>query len=360
MLAKFFQNFDFWIISCLLAISSLGLLILGSIKPDLVGQQAIFFLLGFFLFFLFSQIDYRVFFHFRWFFYFLALMALFVTLIVAPETRGALRWLEIGSWQFQSSEIIKPFLILTFAGFLSTHPSVGFKKLFFLLALFIPLIFLIFKQPDLGNVIILLLVFGALLVVGGLRWSILLTLLPLVLAAAPLFWHFLKDYQKARILSFLDPQADPLGKSYQLIQAMVTVGSGELFGRGLGRGTQSHLRFLPEQHTDFIFASLSEELGFFGAGILLILYFFLLWRILTLARNSKDPFGVLILSGVFTMILAQVFVNIGMNIGLLPITGITLPLISYGGSSIISIMISLGIVEAIAKERGQSEALEIK
>lgn len=343
-----------------MGISAFGLTILWSIRTDLVGQQIIFILFGFLFFFLFSQIDYRLFFHFRFPVYFLICLALLATLFLAPQTRGVTRWLEIGGFRLQPSEILKPFLILVFASFLSHSPAVGFKRLIFMAVFFLLPLFLIFKQPDLGNAIVFLLIFASLLFVGGLRWFLMVGGLVLTLVVTPLFWQVLKDYQRERITSFLNPQIDPLGSGYQRIQAMVTVGAGQIFGQGLGRGTQSHLRFLPEQHTDFIFASLSEELGFLGAALLVIIYLVLLWRILTLAKKSKDSLGVLILTGIFAMFLAQVSINIGMNIGLLPITGITLPLASYGGSSIISTLVSLGIVESIAKVKKREEALEIR
>lgn len=357
---KFFKNFDLLLFSLVLALSGFGLTVLWSIRPDLAGQQIIFLLAGFLLFLLFSQIDYHLLTYFRTLLYFLICAALLLTLLFAPQTRGAARWLEIGNFRLQASEIMKPFLILAFAGFLRLYPSIGFKRLFSIAILASAPLLLIFKQPDLGNTIIFLLILISLLFVGGLKWRLMFGGILLFLATIPIFERTLKDYQRERIASFLNPQSDPLGTGYHLIQAMVTVGSGQIFGRGLGRGTQTHLWFLPEQHTDFIFASLSEELGLLGAALLIILYALILWRILTIAQNSKDQFGILISTGIFTMVLAQVFINIGMNIGILPITGVTLPLVSYGGSSIISTMISLGIVESIARDKRRTETLEIK
>lgn len=360
MFFKFFENFDFWIFFCVLAVASFSVMVLWSIRPDLVDQQIFFFLFGFFLFFLFSRIDYRLFVHFRWPIYFLICLALLGALLLAPQTRGAVRWFEIGEWRLQPSELSKPFLILAFSGFLSLSPSLDWKRLVFVSTLVAPPLILIFKQPDLGNTIVFLFIFLSLLIIGGLRWFFLAGGLFLTLGILPIFWNFLKDYQKERIISFLNPVSDPLGSGYNLIQAMVTVGSGQIFGRGLGMGTQSHLRFLPEQHTDFIFATLSEELGFFGALFLVVFYGFLLWRILTIARDSQDSLGILIIVGIFAMLSIQVFINIGMNMGLLPITGITLPLMSYGGSSIISTMISLGIAESIVRKKRRERSLEIR
>ena len=168
-------------------------------------------------------------------------------------------------------------------------------------------------------------------------------------------WRFLKDYQRARVLSFLNPYSDPLGTGYNVIQAVISVGSGKFFGRGLGRGTQSHLYFLPERHSDFIFASLAEELGFLGASLLLVFYFLLLFQILKIAKNAADDFGFLIVTGVFSHLSFQILVNIGMNLGLLPITGITLPLVSTGGSSLLATMVSLGLVENVGRSRRLEE-----
>lgn len=360
MPSKLFENLDFLILFCVLALSVFSIMIIWSIRPDLVNQQIAFFILGYILFFLFSKIDYRIFLHLRLPIYLLICASLLVTLIVAPQIRGVSRWIEVAGWRLQPSEILKPFLIITFSAFISLHPSIGFKRLAIFSGLVILPLFLIFRQPDLGNTIVFLLIFLSLLIAGGLRWSLAAGGLLLALGIIPLLGRLLKDYQKERIASFLNPQADPLGSGYHLIQAMITVGSGQIFGRGLGMGTQSRLRFLPEQHTDFIFAALSEELGFFGAILLIVLYGLLLWRIIAVAGKTTDLFGKLILIGVFIMLLTQAFINIGMNTGLLPITGITLPLISYGGSSIVSTMISLGIVESIYRGTERGESLEIR
>lgn len=177
----------------------------------------------------------------------------------------------------------------------------------------------------------------------------------IALVAIPLSWTFLHDYQKQRIVSFIDPHADPLGRGYNLIQSTIAVGSGQFFGRGLGRGTQSRLQFLPEFRTDFIFASMAEELGFLGSALVIFLYLILLIYCLRLADKMTDPLCYLVIVGVVSFILFQTVVNIGMNIGMLPITGITLPLVSYGGSSIVATFLSLGLVASAWKfgKRGE-------
>ncbi|HKZ34994.1 MAG TPA: FtsW/RodA/SpoVE family cell cycle protein, partial [Patescibacteria group bacterium] len=184
--------------------------------------------------------------------------------------------------------------------------------------------------------------------------------LSFVLLVLPGIWFLLREYQKQRIFSFLNPYADPLGTGYNVIQSTIAVGSGQLFGRGLGRGTQSRLQFLPEYHTDFIFATLAEELGFFGSILLLFLFFFLIFHVFETARSAPNTFGVFIAIGVGAMILFQVCVNVGMNIGIIPITGITLPLVSYGGSSLLATLISLGLVASVFCKKRQDQALRLQ
>jgi rod shape determining protein RodA len=196
---------------------------------------------------------------------------------------------------------------------------------------------------------------------GGMNLSYLISLVLGVLLLSPLGWRFLASYQRDRILTFINPRHDPLGIGYNAIQSAIAVGSGLLFGRGLGRGVQSQLQFLPERHTDFIFASFSEAFGFLGTVFLLLIFFLLLRRILLIAHSALNNFESLIALGVFAILLSQVFINSGMNLGILPITGVTLPLVSYGGSSLISTMVLLGIVNAIHRNNLKREnTLEIR
>lgn len=357
MFVKFFKDFDFWILFCLLALAAFGLTIIWSVKPDLLLQQALFWILGLLFFFLFSKIDYRIFGPLKWVFYFLSVFLLLLTFF-GVTARGATRWIEIAGFRFQPSELIKPFMIIFFADFFLNFSPRSFKNLLTGFLLLAPILILVFKQPDLGNTIISALIFLGIVFAAGLRifWALLGT--GFVGGLLPLAWRFLAPFQRQRIESFLSPQADPLGAGYHLLQSVITAGSGQLLGRGLGRGTQTHLLFLPERHTDFIFASLSEELGFVGSVLLLILYVVLLLRILQVAKNSQDNFGYFICLGVFTLVLSQVAINIGMNLGILPITGITLPLVSYGGSSILSISLALGLVVSVSRF-SQKRSLEI-
>lgn len=348
---KLFANFDWGIFASLVVLFVFGLMIIRSVAPQFFLPQLVYAFLGLIIFFLFTQLDYRIFPKLGGIFYSTSVVALILTFIFGAVTRGSVRWLQIGSFTLQPSELVKPFLILSFAWFLQTRPISNFQSLISNLLLFILPVWLIFSQPDLGSSLVVALFWLGLAFAAGIP-SRLFAFGGLALAIfLPLGWFVLQPYQKARIFTFLNPFSDPLGAGYNVIQAMIAVGSGQIFGRGLGRGTQSHLRFLPERHTDFIFASLAEELGFLGALGLILIYGFLLWRILKIARKTGNQFASLVCLGVFGMLFVQVFINIGMNLGLVPITGITLPLISYGGSSLIATMVSLGMVENIAKQK---------
>jgi len=221
-------------------------------------------------------------------------------------------------------------------------------------------VFLIFRQPDLGSSLVLIFVWLGMMFVAGvpIRYFAIGAVVSAIFL--PIGWHFLATYQKSRLTTFIDPLSDPLKSGYHLMQSIVAVGSGGLWGRGLGQGTQSQLRFLPESHTDFIFASLAEELGLVGSLLLLVLLACLLSRILRVSPQAVDKYGELISAGVFFMIAFQAFINIGMNIGLVPITGITLPLISFGGSSLLSTLLSLGLVASISNKTSKTFPFEIR
>lgn len=348
---KLLVGFDWSLLGVSLAILTLGLITLVSIAPTSFYQQLVSAFLGLLLFFVFSQLDYRIFAKTGWLFFFGSLLFLVTPLIFGTITRGSLRWIQLGKMTLQPSELVKPFLILNFAAFFSANGQFSWRRLATGLAWLTLPILLIFGQPDLGSSLV---VFGAWLGVAlaagvANRWFLWGGLG--VGLAFPLIWRYLQPYQKSRLLSFLDPTRDPLGANYHLIQAKVAVGSGQLWGRGWGRGTQSHLHFLPERYTDFIFASFAEEFGFLGSLILILLFAFLFFRLLLIAQKAKDNFGFLISLGIFSLIFSQFFINIGINLGLLPVTGIPLPLVSYGGSSLLAIMICLGIAENIARQQ---------
>lgn len=346
---KFLNRFDLTILVPALFLCGFGLAEIQSVAPDLFMGQLVFYLIGIILLFLFSQIDVQIYRPFGIVIFSVSLILLIATLLVGLESRGSTRWIEIGTFRLQFSELLKPFLIIAFAGVLTNFDGKKIGKIALLIVFFAIPLFLVFKQPDLGSSIVY---FGALAIMVFLSGISLLRLAILSILGfltLPVGWFFLAPYQKTRILSFLSPNFDPQGSSYNAIQALITVGSGMLFGTGLGRGTQSHLFFLPEHHTDFIFASISEELGFLGSGVLIGVYAFLVWRIFTVAIREEDQFNRLLCAGIGGLLLVQSFINIGMNLSLLPITGVTLPLVSYGGASVLSTFISLGIVESISR-----------
>lgn len=327
---------------------SIGTLVIYSSSKELAIQQVIFTVIGFVLFILISNFELQSIKSLIKPLYLFILMLLMAALILGFETRGTLRWIPFGIFNIQPSEFAKPILILFLAKFwLENSPS--WFNIFKSLLYSLPAILLIFKQPDLGSALTLVAIWVGMLFAARISAKKIVVLILIALFIIPASWLFLHGYQKERISSFLAPEADPLDKGYNLIQSKVAVGSGQLFGRGLGRGTQSRLQFLPEFRTDFIFASIAEELGFVGSTLILSLYLFLLTYCLSAAQKVSNFFSLLIIIGVLSLILFQVFVNIGMNIGLLPITGITLPLISYGGSSLIATLLSLGLLASAIK-----------
>jgi rod shape determining protein RodA len=344
---SFASKVDRPILICILALAGLGGSVITSVAPELFLSQALFYLIGLILFFLFSRIDHQIFRAIAPHVYVAAVIILLVTLILGFESRGAIRWISIGSFRLQFSELLKPFLFLSLTDFILRIKLFNLQSYFKVLFLMALPAFLVFRQPDLGSTLVYAGGFASLLLASGFSMYILLATAVIGLLALPLAWHALAPYQKSRIISYLSPGLDPQGANYNAIQALIAVGSGMWFGRGLGRGPQSQLAFLPERHTDFIFATLGEEFGFLGSIFVILVYFYLLWRIFSVTTSLEDSFSRLSLICLGGALLTQIFINIGMNIGVTPVTGITLPLVSYGGSSIIATMITLGIISNI-------------
>lgn len=326
-----------------------SLALIWSTNPSYLTSQLIFFVIGLFIYIFISQLDSSLIKGFAVPFYILSIALLLITLL-SFEIRGASRWIDIFGVRMQPSELVKPLMIVSFAYLMSEFKVKSIADFIKLFCLYTLPIAIIFFQPDLGNVIVFSIFLGGMIFANNLNSKIIILSIGLAVLISPTLWHILKGYQKQRILTYISPQSDPSGAGYNAIQAMIAVGSGGLFGMGLGRGTQSHLRFLPENHTDFIFASLTEELGFLGAGLLLLFYSLIFRKLLHIARKTEDKFSYLIVLGIFTQIFSQVFINIAMNIGLVPITGVTLPLVSAGGSSIIATFLALGIVSSLEKD----------
>lgn len=358
-MGKIFKDIDWLILIPVIVLGGFSLSILSASGQDLFLPQLFFYLFGLVVFSIFSKIDFSIWKGMAPVIYLLSLGLMLLTFLF-PGVRGASRWVEIAGVRWQPSELVKILAALSFAAFFTSYYPRSLKNILSGLIMLLPLLFLIFRQPDLGNAVIMLGIWLGVIYATGLPFilGIIGTIFSLLIL--PLTWFLLKDYQKSRILSFVNPYFDPAGAGYHSLQAIIAVGSGQWLGRGLGEGSQSRLLFLPEYHTDFIFAALIEDLGFIGGILVILAYLCLLWRILQIARTADNPFASAVLLGIFSQIFLQVFINIGMNLGLVPITGITLPLLSYGGSSIISTMMALGIVANISRERKRArKALDI-
>jgi len=330
-------------------LSIFGFFTVFGIRQDLMLIQGFYFFLAFLSFFFVKK--YASFFRKNWSFFFWAtFFLLIITFIIGLETRGSRRWLNFYFFNFQASEFLKVFFIFYLAEILTKEGYYIDQLRNFLKAVltFLVIVFLIFKQPDLGNAIIFTAIFLIIILNSPIPKKIILNFFLLSLLFLPSLWFFLKDYQKQRIAAFLNPHIDYQGNSYNMIQSIISVGSGGFFGRGLGFGTQSKLRFLPENHTDFIFASLVEQFGFFGGIIVLFLYGLLLYFLIKKAwyflekRDGMKNF--LIIIGIVAYFFFQMVINIGMNMGVMPITGIVLPFISYGGSAFLSSFILLALI----------------
>lgn len=337
----------------------LALSVFYSIDITIFRQQVIFLVASLIAYVVFLNIDYKIFGLFAKPIYFLMVFLLLILFVIGIEARGAVRWIDIFGIRFQFSEIIKPFFIIFIAQFLARDEDRSlskFTKAFLLLA---PIFLLTLKQPDLGNAMIYLVVLVFMLFSYGFPLRYFLGLGLLVALPLPLIINLLHGYQKQRLLTFFNPSADPFGSSYNAVQSLISVGSGGFWGKGFGQATQSILKFLPERHTDFIFATISESLGFLGAAVLIALYIYLLFRIYKISVSVHDEFSRLVILGFYFLLLTHIFLNIGMNIGIVPIVGVTLPFASYGGSSLLTCFIMLGIISSIKFDFKRSSTLEI-
>jgi rod shape determining protein RodA len=300
----------------------------------------------------FMCFDYR---HLRilaWPLFWVTIGLLVAVLLVGVSAGGARRWIDLGFFHLQPSELAKICILVVGAKILSREPGVlGWKRLLYVLLIgFIPTI-LIVLEPDLGSGLNVLLLLGGIVLYRGIKFQIVKVGAVAVPVLAPLFWMGLKDYQKQRILTFLNPGDDPLGSGYHIIQSQIAIGSGKLWGKGFLAGTQSQLRFLPEKHTDFAIAVFGEEWGFAGAILLLLLFCFFLYQIYVTAREAKDRFGSFLAAGVFFYFFWQIVINMGMVLGLMPVVGIPLPFISYGGSATVVNFCLIGLVLNVSMRR---------
>jgi rod shape determining protein RodA len=305
-----------------------------------------------------TAFDYKWLKTFAWPLYGAQLGLLALTLAIGHGVGGASRWISIGPFDFQFSELAKILMIVVLANYLGARQG-RLRSLTSILGaclLVVPPWILVMLQPDLGTSLVLLAILAGMLFMSGARMVWLFGMAVTVIVSLPVIWtYLLRDYQKARIIAFVNPATDPQGAGYQLYQSQIAVGSGGLTGTGLTNGSQNQLNFLPVQESDFVAAIYLEELGFIGAMILLILFSALVWRLLVSGWRSKDPFGMMFASGLASMIVFQLVVNLGMVVGLMPITGIPLPFISHGGASLISLAVGLGIVQSINIRQTRAE-----
>lgn len=284
--------------------------------------------------------------------YTLGVILLIAVLIIGQMGKGAQRWLDLGVFRFQPSELLKITTPMMVAWYLSEHPLPPSGRSLFVAALIILVpALLIAKQPDLGTALLVISAGGAVIFFAGISWRILLALGFLAIAAMPVIWLFLHDYQRDRILTFLNPEADPMGRGYHIIQSKIAIGSGGIYGKGWLGSTQSQLDFLPESSTDFIFAVFAEEFGLFGCLGLLTLYLLVISRCLYIAAQAQGTYCRLLAGSFSFTFFVYVFVNVGMVIGLLPVVGVPLPLISYGGTSMVTLMAGFGILMSIHSHR---------
>ncbi len=356
MQRKSWRAFDWWLVIIALALVVYGLVVIRSatmlagrqVSSQLLAQGA-YAVIGLCALAVLTVIDYRLIGTLAAALYAAVLGMLVFVLLAGHSAFGAQRWIGFGVLRFQPSELAKVVVIVCLARFLASREedTRSFRTFALSLAIVAVPVALVYRQPDLGTSLVLLATWFGMTFAAGTPLKWLGGALALPTLGFPIVWRFMKDYMRRRLTTFLAPERDPLGEGYNIIQARISIGSGGLWGRGLGNGTQTQLNFLRVQHTDFIFAVLGEELGFAGAALLLALYAALFWRCLRTALHSRDTFGKLLAAGVATMLLFQVFVNVGMNIGLLPVTGIPLPFISFGGSSLVSIFMGLGLLQSV-------------
>lgn len=356
--SPWWSRFDWILLAATLMLALFGLVMIysassepGPFQPSsFVIKQSVYLLVGLSLMAFMATIDYRFFEGLTWPAYALTLGLLVVVLLLGHTAYGSTRWIDLGPFPLQPSELAKLSMVLVLARLLAVKPRYQKPSVRFLLSLglMLPVLGLVFAQPDLGTTLVIAAIWLALVLVAGTRLRYLVTLALLSVPLGLLAWKvLLKPYQVARILVFLDPYSSPLDDGYNIIQATISVGAGGLQGQGYLSGSQSQLHYLRVQHTDFIASVIAEEFGFVGMLALLLLYGIVLWRMIRVASLARDRYGELIAAGIATVMLFQVFVNIGMNVRLMPVTGIPLPFISYGGSSLVTLLAAEGLLQSV-------------
>jgi len=352
---RLLKNFDWIIIVITLLLFSIGIAIIYSTTYGMTGggkeavQQGIFGGIGLLAFLVVAFFDYRTFRGTSGILYFITIALLAIVFFTGVTTMGATRWIDIGGFKFQPSEFAKLFMIIAMAKYFSDHAEDmhNFKRIVISGIYFAIPTFMVIMQPDLGTALVFIVIWVSMLAVSRIQFKHFLILTAGALLLLPIGWATMHDYQRDRITALVNPASDPKGAGYNVNQAQIAIGSGQFLGRGLGHGPQSQLNFIPEKHTDFIFAALSEEMGFLGALLVIVLFATLIARGIMIAAKSRDYFGMYLSTGIVALLAFHIFLNIGMNVGIAPVAGIPLPLISLGGSSVIVIFILLGILESI-------------
>lgn len=357
---KLLKNIEYPILIIVVLVTIISVLVISSAtnamstdsKFRYAKLQLVWFFIGIIAMLFVMAIDYHSFAHWSNIIYGLSLLLLLLVVIKGEQGGGAQRWISIGPFRLQPSEFVKLSLAITLAKHLESKKSLKQIKDLISIMIHIALpILLVAKQPDLGTSLVLLVMVFGMMFVAGLSFKLIGGILVAGILSLPILWNFLRPFQKNRILVFINPYLDPLGKGYHVIQSKIAIGSGKLLGKGLFQGTQNQLDFLPVKHTDFIFAVLGEELGFIGGLVLFALFFSLLYYTIKIAFKARDLLGTYMVTGIASMWTFQILVNIGMNIGIMPVTGIPLPFVSYGGSSFIMNMMAVGLVLNVGMRR---------
>lgn len=359
---RLFQNFDWLLILAVSMLVLLGIVLINNttaavegifdtsnLLQDFTFRQILYAAAGFFALFVLSVLDYRIFAGLQWVFYLLLMALLAIVFALGQITLGAQRWIPLGPFQLQPSEVGKLLLVLVLAKFLADNSKQMDRWRTLAVSFGIVLLpaIMTYLQPDLGTSLIFLFLWGVMVLAAGLSWKQLMILAVVLAILLPIVYLTLQPYQRDRITTFLNPTSDPLGAGYNVNQARIAIGSGQVLGRGIGSGTQSQLQFLRIRHTDFIFSVVGEELGFFGGVFFFALYAFVLIRMLRAAQVSRSTFGRLTAVGFASSLFFQAFVNLGMNVGIMPVTGIPLPFVSSGGSSLVTYLMMVGIIQSI-------------
>ncbi|PKN69437.1 MAG: rod shape-determining protein RodA [Deltaproteobacteria bacterium HGW-Deltaproteobacteria-12] len=358
---RIFQYFDWTLLLLVLCICAVGIIniysavfSLGEKQNPLYLKQIQWVAMGAFFMMIVFLIDYRIISDGAYIIYGISVALLVAVFLYGYTTNGSQRWISIGGFSGQPSELVKLTIILALARYFDDHKSnepYTLKELFIPSLMVLAPFLLILKQPDLGTALILIIVFASLVVFIGVNWKSVAIVAAGVIMLMPLGWYFLKDYQRDRLITFINPENDPLGTGYHIIQSMIAVGSGGIFGKGFLKGSQTQLKFLPEQQTDFVFSVFAEEWGFIGGLFLIILFMSLIFWGLKIALHSRDLLGTLIAFGISALISWEVFINIGMVLGILPVVGIPLPFFSYGGSAMIVLMTAIGLLMNVSVRR---------